>query len=110
MHGALDCPSGLGSSTNIKAGDTWLSTELPRIIAYAQAHDGVVFLTWDEGDATNLIPFIAIGTHVKPGMTATMYTHSSMIKTVEEIFGLPVLPKVASSADFADMFVAGTLN
>ena len=46
---------------NIKAGDTWLSTELPRIIAYTQQHhDAVIFLTWDEGDATNLIPFVLV--------------------------------------------------
>lgn len=109
MHGALDCPSGISSGSNIRAGDTWLSTELPRIITYAQTHDGVVFLTWDEGDATNLIPLIAIGTHVKPGMTATMYNHSSLVKTVEQLLGVPVLPAVASAANFSDMFDPGTL-
>ena len=109
MHGALNCASGITSTPNIKAGDTWLSTELPRILAYAQAHDGVVFLTWDEGDSTNLIPFIALGTHVKPGTTATMYTHSSMIKTIDELLGAPVLASVTSATDFADMFQPGTL-
>jgi hypothetical protein len=109
MHGALNCPSGITSSPNIKAGDTWLSTELPRILAYANAHDGVVFLTWDEGDATNLIPFIALGSHVKAGATsATMYTHSSTIKTIEEMLGVPVMASVTSATDFADMFDPGT--
>jgi len=104
MHGGLFCPSGLGSSANIKAGDTWLSNELPRIIEYAKTHDAVIFLTWDEGSATNLIPFLALGTKVKPGTSATMYTHSSLLKTTEEILGVPVLASVTSANDFADMF------
>lgn len=107
MHGALNCPSGISSSANIKAGDTWLKAELPRIIEYANAHDGVIFLTWDEGDSTSTIPFLALGSRVKVGMSGTMYTHSSMLKTIEEIFQVPVLASVTSANDFADMFEAG---
>ena len=45
---------------------------------------------------------------MKPGYTSTVaYTHSSLVKTVEEIFGLPVLPAVASANDFADLFQSG---
>lgn len=109
MHGALNCPSGTGSSSNIRAGDTWLAAELPRIIEYANAHDGVIFLTWDEGNSTNIIPFLALGSHVIAGTSATMYTHSSLLKTIEEIFGVPVLASVTSANDFADMFEPGTL-
>ncbi len=109
MHGATGCPSQLVSSAAaIKAGDTWLAAELPRIIAYAQAHDAVIFLTWDEGSSTNLIPFVALGAHVVPGTSATMYTHSSLVKTVEKIFHLPVLASVAAASDFGDMFEPGT--
>ncbi len=109
MHGAVNCPSGLGASSNIRAGDTWLSTELPRIMAYTQAHaDAVIFLTWDEGDSSNVIPFLAIGQHVKGGMTSTVtYSHSSLLKSTEELLGVPVLAKVATANDFADMFEAG---
>ena len=107
MHGALQCPSGISSSANVKAGDNWLKAELPRIIAYANAHDGVIFLTWDEGDSTTTIPFLALGSKVKIGTSTTMYTHSSLLKTIEEIFGVPVLSSVTSANDFADMFEAG---
>ena len=37
------------------------------------------------------------------------FNHSSLVKTVEEIFGLPLLPTVASVNDFADLFQPGTL-
>jgi hypothetical protein len=36
MHGASGCPN----SNTIQSGDTWLSTELPRIISYANANAG----------------------------------------------------------------------
>lgn len=107
MHGAITCPSGITSSPNIKAGDTWLSQELPRIIEYANMHNAVIFLTWDEGSSTNVIPFLALGSHVKVGASTVMYTHSSLLKTTEEILGVPVLAKVTDANDFADMFEPG---
>jgi phosphatidylinositol-3-phosphatase len=103
MHGNLGCPQ-QGTAADIKAGDTWLSTELPPIVAYAQAHDGVVFLIWDEGDSSNLIPFLALGPNVKAGVSATAYTHSSLLKSSEEMLGVPVLPDATAANDFADMF------
>lgn len=109
MHGATSCPSQLvSSSAAIKAGDTWLAAELPRLITYAQTHDAVIFLTWDEGSSTNLIPFVALGSHVVPGASTTMYTHSSLVKTVEKIFHLPILATVSAANDFSDMFEPGT--
>ncbi len=109
MHGATSCAGQLVSSAAaIKAGDDWLAAELPRIITYAQTHDAVIFLTWDEGSSTNLIPFLALGSHVVPGMSATMYTHSSLVKTVEKIFHLPVLASVSAANDFGGMFAPGT--
>ncbi|CAN5605124.1 alkaline phosphatase family protein [soil metagenome] len=109
MHGDPQCPQGTVVAANIKAGDTWLSQELPAIIAYTQTHDALIFLTWDEGDSSNLVPFVAIGKHVTAGGTSSaMYTHSSMLKSTEEYLGVPVLPSVASATDFAGMFEAGT--
>jgi hypothetical protein len=101
MHGATGCPN----SNTIASGDTWLSTELPPILTYAAAHAGVVFITWDEGDTTGKMPFIALGPTVKAGYTGTAtYSHSSQVKSVEEIFGLPVLSTAMSATDFSDLF------
>jgi hypothetical protein len=112
MHGALTCPSFLLDGPNIKAGDTWLKNELPRIIAYTEAHDdAVIFLTWDEGDSSNLVPFIAIGKYVKKGYTSTVaYTHGSIVKTVENLFGLPTLASVSSNNDLRDLFEPGVFQ
>ena len=87
MHGGTGCPG----SDDIRSGDDWLAAALPPLIAYASANDGVIFIVWDEpvGGST-LIPFVAIGPQVKPGYASSVrFTHSSLTKTVEEIFGLP---------------------
>jgi hypothetical protein len=106
MHGDPSCP---GGSDVIATGDSWLATNLPPLIQYVNANDGVIFLVWDEPEGGSpLIPFLAIGPHVKPGYASSVaVTHSALVKTVEKIFGLPILPTVASANDFGDLFQAG---
>jgi phosphatidylinositol-3-phosphatase len=102
--GASGCPS----SNTIRAGDTWLSTELPRLIDYASRNAGVIFLTWDEGHNTGTLPFLAIGPGVKPGYVGGVtYNHSSLVKSVEQILNLPILSTVPDANDLSDLFTAG---
>jgi hypothetical protein len=108
MHGAAGCPSGTAASTNITAGDTWLSNELPRLLAYASAHDSIVYVIWDEGSSNQTIPFLALGPHVKVGASAVAYSHSSQLKSIEEQLGVPVLSSVTAANDFAAMYQTGT--
>ena len=108
MHGASSCPQGTNVNMNIQAGDTWLQSELPRILAYAQAHDGLVFITWDEGDSSNLIPFLALGPRIATGKASSvMVTHGSVIKTIDETFGISPLATVASGNDLSDLYQSG---
>jgi hypothetical protein len=54
------------------------------------------------------MPFIAIGPHVKAGYAgAAQYDHSSLLKSIERIPEVPILPKVAGANDFADLFQSG---
>jgi hypothetical protein len=104
MHGASGCPD----SNLIQQGDEWLSANLPAIITYVNANAGVIFVEWDEGDATLQMPFLAIGPGVKAGYTGTVkYNHSSILKSVEEILGLSVLSKASSASDLSDLFQSG---
>jgi hypothetical protein len=104
MHGQSGCPN----SNTIRAGDDWLKANLPALISYANAHAGVIFITWDEGSSTNKLPFLVVGPHVKAGFTSTVsFTHSSMIKSVEKILQIPILSKVSGANDFAGFFQSG---
>jgi len=106
MHGALGCPSS-GGNGDIQNGDTWLMNEMPRILAYANAHNGVVYLTWDEGSATQSTAFVAFGPHINAGPIATAYTHSSLVKSIAEQLGVTPPSVVSSANDFSDMFQTG---
>lgn len=109
MHGDANCPQGTATAGNITAGDNWLKNNLPPIVTYALAHDGYVFIVWDEGDALGLMPFIAIGNHVIAAKNGTVvYNHSSLLKSEEEILGVPVNSRVTGANDFADLFASGT--
>jgi hypothetical protein len=104
MHGATGCPN----SNTIRSGDDWLKAELPRIINYATTHAGTIFITWDEGSSTLKMPFLIVGPGVKANYAgAVSYTHSSLVKSVERILGLPILSTVSGSNDFTDLFNAG---
>jgi phospholipase C len=98
-----------GSSDPIKQGDTWLSQNVPAIISYVNAHQGVLLIVWDEPEgSTGMVPLIVVGPHVKPNFTSTVsYTHGSIVRSVETILGLPTLSAVSSDHTFSDFFVAG---
>jgi hypothetical protein len=104
MHGA----SGCSDSNSVRAGDTWLSRELPRLIDYVNSHAGVIFITWDEGSSTLKMPFLAVGPSVKQGYTGSVsYNHSSVLKSIESILQLPKLSKVSSASELSDLFKSG---
>jgi phosphatidylinositol-3-phosphatase len=104
MHGSTACPS----TDNVGTGDAWLSTALPPLISYVNAQGGVIFVIWDE---ESHVPFFAIGPTVKPGYSSPVsLTHRSLTKTVEEAFGLPILPTVEDAPDFGDVFLSGAVR
>jgi hypothetical protein len=106
MHGDTGC----SNNNNINAGDQWLQANLPAMIDYVNAHQGAIFITWDESEETRTMPFIAVGPHVKAGYAGGLaYDHSSLLKSEEEILQVPILKTVTHSGaiDLADLFVTG---
>jgi phosphatidylinositol-3-phosphatase len=104
MHGAIGCPKG----NPIKVGDDWLRSHLPHLIDWVTKNAGVIFITWDEGEDTSKMPFLAIGPGVKPKYSGGVsYNHGSIVKSVEEIFNLPVLASVSGNNDLLDLFKPG---
>jgi hypothetical protein len=105
MHGGLRCPL-LGVT---KQGDDWLARNLPPILqSRAFTDGGAVFLTWDESmDGEHPIGMIVLSPVAKGGgyQSATKYFHSSLLRTVEEIFDLsPLLNDAANQPDLSDLF------
>jgi hypothetical protein len=93
----------------VKAGDDWLAQEVPLILSsQAYANGGVLIITWDEGHKSDgPIGLIVISPNAKGnGYSNTIhYTHSSTLRTVQEIFGIqPLLGDAANANDLSDLF------
>jgi phospholipase C len=106
MHDSAEC----ATHDPVWNGDTWLSKELPKILASNAYQDGgVLFIVWDEGGSGDgPIGLIAVSPNVKPGYSNTIhYTHSSLLRTVQEIFGVtPLLGDAENATDLSDLFAA----
>jgi hypothetical protein len=96
----------------LKQSDTWLSQNLPAILASdGYKNGGIVFITWDEaegrnGDDKDQIPMIVISPRLKqmPMTLDTAFTHSSYTATIDDLFGLSRLATVASSPSMMAFF------
>ena len=93
----------------VKQTDTWLSTQVPMILnSQAYKNGGALFITWDEGEGSDgPIGMIALSPSARGRgyANAIHYTHSSTLRTLEEIFGVsPWLGDAANATDLRDLF------
>ena len=89
---------------SISTGDTWLKNNLPAILnsPACTIDECLLALTWDEDDSSqnNNVLTIFAGSGAKTGgvVSSTPYTHYSLLRTVEMIFGLPAQTSNDSAA------------
>jgi hypothetical protein len=72
-----------------QTGDTWLSNNVPAILSYDNAHNGLLIITWDEADpdanGQNQIATLLLGPMIKPGQYNQNVNHYSILRTIEKI-------------------------
>jgi hypothetical protein len=77
----------------ITTGDTWVQTNLSGYITWANSHNSLFILTFDEDEnsaSTNQIVTIFSGQMVQPGYYHTItYNHYNILRTIEDMYGLP---------------------
>ncbi|HEX3800541.1 MAG TPA: alkaline phosphatase family protein [Verrucomicrobiae bacterium] len=95
-----------GEDAGIAQGDNFLSIILPRIMASAEYQDnGMIVIWYDESeyedDTNHPIPAIIISPWARGNGYASqkIMSHSSDLKTMEEIFGLPLLTNAIPPAE-----------
>lgn len=95
-------------SASVSRGDSWLRTHVGPLIAWAMHHDTLVVITWDESDdaVDNHIPTIFIGPMVRPGRSAQPITHYNVLRTLEQMYGLPYAGRSAQAAPIAGIWKA----
>jgi len=104
----------------VAQGDTWLETNVPRILASRQFKTGtaVLFITWDEGEggtsndcATNTtdigcrVATLVVSPSTKPGTKSPkLFNHYSLLGTAERLLGLPLLGHARTAASMVGAF------
>ena len=83
MHSGKD-------SEMIRAGDRWLRDRLDAYVQWAQQHNSLLIVTWDEdnGKENNRIATLFIGPMVQAGHYGQRITHYHVLRTIEDLYGL----------------------
>ena len=86
---------------SVATGDQWLHAHLSGYAAWAQTHNSVLIVTFDEDDGTtaNTILTVFSGEHVAAGKYAEPITHLNVLHTIERAFGVPQLGDAAAPVE-----------
>lgn len=87
---------------SVPEGDRWLEDHLSGYQVWAQTHNSVLIVTWDEDDhsASNHIDTVITGEHVAHTTSDAPITHFNVLHTIEQAYGLDLLgPEAAPIAD-----------
>ena len=122
-HDGHDAPCAGGQPGGLVSADAWLSQQLPSLLSYLDAHNGLLLITLDEGAVSDTsgcctggpggqagiggrVGLLALGAGVTPGLvTHTPYDHASLLRTVEDSFGITEhLNNAGTATAMADLF------
>lgn len=97
-------------SGTIRQGDKWLEKNIAPYVQWAQLHNSLLIVTWDEDDGSgdNRIPTLFVGPMVKPGRYAQHITHYDVLRTLEDMFGLKPLGRSAEAKPIEKIWVRNT--
>jgi hypothetical protein len=95
----------------ISEGDDFLKSYVPALLATSQYQSGstVIFIAWDEDSGpcsgcTNRVPLIVISPYTSHVQDGTSYSHYSLLRTTEELLGVPLLGNAVSANSMAGRF------
>ncbi len=95
----------------IAQGDAWLAQWIPEIVAGPDYQSGqlTIVILWDEGSGSgnvaSVVPAIVISPFVTPGSTtSTLLTHYSLLRSEEEVAGVPLLGLASSATSLRSAF------
>ena len=90
----------------VAQGDRFLSGFVPWILdSAAWERGGVLFVTWDEGSGSEPVATLVIAPDVPAGYRSSVsHDHYSLLRTIEDAWGLPCLAHTCSANDMAEFF------
>jgi len=90
-HDVHDCP--------LPDGNRWMRKRMDGYAQWAKAHDSLLVVTFDEdeGTKTNRIYTALVGARIVPGNYDQVVDHYSLLRTLENMYGLAALGGAASA-------------
>jgi acid phosphatase len=76
---------------SVRDGDTWLKDHLGPYVEWAQAHNSLLVVAFDEDNdrSRNHILTVILGAHVQPNFYAERITHYNVFSTLLALYALP---------------------
>ena len=93
----------------VAQGDSFLSSYVPALMATAQYRAGntAIFITWDEDEnsgGSNKVPTIVVSPYTNAVKVSTSYSHYSLLRTAEDLLGLPALGGAVTASPMEGAF------
>ncbi|HZP49300.1 MAG TPA: alkaline phosphatase family protein [Vicinamibacterales bacterium] len=98
---------------SIATGDAWLKGVVPYIMSTKDFATSALFITWDEGTTDSggggVIPMIVVSPLAKKGFRSTVAeNHYSLLRTIEDAWGLAPLGHASTAAAMTEYFTSTT--
>lgn len=73
----------------VQRADQWLKTHLSRYVQWAETHNSLLIVAWDEDDgkSDNHIPLIVVGPMVRRGRYDERTDHYGLVRTITDMYG-----------------------
>jgi len=90
----------------IQTGDRWLQEHLDAYVQWAQHHNSLLIVTWDEDNKkeNNRIATLFVGPMVQAGRYDQRITHDNVLRTIEDLYGLSHSGATADAAPIAKIW------
>jgi acid phosphatase len=100
---------------SIAEGDEWLRQHLDAYAQWARTHDSLLLVSFDESEAPddaqdpdgNHVATVAVGQRVTPGPVTTRTDHYALLRTLEDLYGLPPLGHSADAVAIPALWGSG---
>jgi len=91
---------------SIATGDAWMRSHIDAYAQWARTHNSVLIVTFDEdsGTSVNQIFTVFVGQHVRTGTFTESINHYSVLRTVEDAYGLTAIGGAAGKTPITDIW------
>ena len=93
----------------VPAGDAWAQQHLAPYVSWATENDSLLVVTFDEdrGTEENRIATIVAGAGVRAGVSDQRIDHYDLLRTIEDMYGLPPLGQADDASAISGIWAAG---